>query len=52
MQFQDYFPSFSEALATIYSKEESRFARGSTLKKDYFQANIAVNSKKMRNFGS
>ena len=24
MQFQDYFPSFSEALATIYSKEESR----------------------------
>ena len=24
MQFQDYFPLFSEALATIYSKEESR----------------------------
>ena len=24
MQFQDYFPSFSEVLATIYSKEESR----------------------------
>ena len=24
MQFQDYFSSFSEALATIYSKEESR----------------------------
>lgn len=24
MQFQDYFPSFSEALTTIYSKEESR----------------------------
>ena len=24
MQFQDYFPLFSEALTTIYSKEESR----------------------------
>ena len=24
MQFQDYFHAFSEALATIYSKEESR----------------------------